>query len=460
MADERRADEQRVQGGEWRAVAISFVYFFSVLAAYYVMRPVREQLSAAVGSTQLPWFFAATFVATLALTPVFAWLVSRWPRPVVVPVVYVFFIACLLAFIPLFVDPALLAPRTLGIVFFVWVSVFNLFVVSVFWSFMADIWSDAQARRLFPLIATGGAVGAIVGPLLTSALVGAIGVASLLLVSAGLLGIALMCVFMLGAWARTHGERRHDRAHEAAVGGGMFDGLKQIFSDPFIRNMALLMLLGDGIGTLVYALYIDNLGQTFAAGADRSQFYELIMRIYGWVPWNDAVVPTAAQARTFTASLVDLSTNILQLVLQVTVTRWLLRRHGAGPVIGVWAVGSVVVLLALAILGNVSIALLGGLTLAVLALIVTRSGAYGLVQPARESLYTRVPRDLRYKGKNAVDTAVWRAGDVMVALSMNALRSVGVGAAGLGMLGALAAAVSGWIGWRLAKRVEGPPPVP
>ncbi|HEY5613782.1 MAG TPA: MFS transporter, partial [Lysobacter sp.] len=132
--------------GEGRAVALSFAYFFCVLAAYYVMRPVREQLTAAVGSIQLPWFYGATFVATLLLTPVFAWVVARYPRRVAVPMVYGFFIVCLLAFVPLFTSHGVLSPRALGTVFFVWVSVFNLFVVSVFWSFMADIWDEAQAR--------------------------------------------------------------------------------------------------------------------------------------------------------------------------------------------------------------------------------------------------------------------------------------------------------------------------
>ena len=153
------ADGRRVHSGEWQAVLLSFVYFFCVLAAYYVVRPVREQLSAAVGSTQLPWFYAATFLATLMLTPLFAALIARYPRRIVVPVVYVFFIACLLAFIPLFTDQGLLSPRALGMVFFVWVSVFNLFVVSVFWIFMSDIWNSEQARRLFPVIAVAAPRG-------------------------------------------------------------------------------------------------------------------------------------------------------------------------------------------------------------------------------------------------------------------------------------------------------------
>src|SRR5690606_15497280 len=129
--------------------------------------------------TQLPWFYAATFLATLLLTPLFAWLAGRYPRRVMVPAVYLFFIACLLAFVPLFTQNGLLSPRALGTLFFVWVSVFNLFVVSVFWSFMADVWDMAQARRLFPMIALGGTVGAIAGPALTRTLASVIGVAPL-----------------------------------------------------------------------------------------------------------------------------------------------------------------------------------------------------------------------------------------------------------------------------------------
>ncbi len=408
------------------AALLSFVYFFCVLASYYVMRPLREQLSAAVGSTQLPWFFAATFVATLVLTPAFAWLVSRWPRRIVVPVVYLFFIACLLAFVPLFAKPELLGPRMLGIVFFVWVSVFNLFVVSVFWSFMADIWTDEQSRRLFPVIALGGTAGAITGPLITRQLVDVIGVAPLLVVSASLLCVALACVMALGRCARVHGAHRLDARHEAAIGGGMFDGLKQVLANPFMRNMALLMLLGDAIGTIAYALIADYSGATF----------------------HDAV------ARTRFAANIDLSTNILQVVVQVTLTRWLLLRRGAGPVIALWAAIGVLVCLLMSLAHDPRALVIGSMPWVALVLIVTRGLAYGMVQPARESLFTKVPRDLRYKGKNAVDTAVWRAGDVVSALSVNGLHLLGVGVAGFGVVGAAVLAASGAIGWRLARQVE------
>lgn len=417
---------RRIQGGEWQAVALSFLYFFSVLAAYYVIRPVREQLTAAVGSTQLPWFYAATFLATLVLTPVFGGLVARYPRRVVVPVVYVFFILCLFGFIPLFTHEGLLSPRALGTVFFVWVSVFNLFVVSVFWSFMADIWSAEQSKRLFPIIAVAGTAGAVTGPALTRALVDVIGVAPLLVVSASLLGIAVVCIVLLGRWARLHGARRHEAANEAAIGGSMFDGLRQIFADPFMRGMALLLLLADGIGTVNYALVADYSGATFTDAVSRTRF----------------------------AADVDQITNILTAVVQIAVTRWLLPRKGPGMVIMIWALVSIGVLSLVVFASDPHAPLIGSMPAVAVALIVSRGLAYGMAEPARHSLYTRVPRSVRYKGQNAVDTAVWRFGDTAIALAMNGLRSVGVVTAGFAGLSALAAFTAATIGWRLSRRVE------
>ncbi len=422
---------RRIHTGEWRAVVLSFVYFFCVLTAYYVMRPVREQLSAAVGSSQLPWFYGATFVATLALAPAFGALVSRYPRRIVVPTVYVFFILCLVAFIPLFTHQGLLSPRVLGMVFFVWVSVFNLFVVSVFWSFMSDIWSEEQSRRLFPIIAIAGTAGAVTGPAVTRTLVDVIGVAPLLAVSALLLGFAVVCAVLLGRWARQHGARRHDATHEAAIGGGMLDGLRQIFTTPFMRSMAMLLLLADGIGTVNYALVADYSGATF----------------------------TDAVARTRFAANIDLTTNILTVALQALVTRWLLPLKGPGVMITVWAVVSTLALSLVIFSPDPHAPLVGAFPAVAIALIVSRALAYGMAEPARHSLFTRVPRNERYKGQNAVDTAVWRFGDMAIALGMNALRSVGMVTAGFAALSAAAAVSAAAIGWSLAKRTSGARPV-
>ena len=422
----------QVTPGEWRPLAISFLYFFFVLAAYYVIRPVREQLSAAVGSTQLPWFYAATFIATLLLTPLFAWLAGRYPRRIMVPVVYLFFIGCLLAFVPLFTQSGLLSPRALGTLFFVWVSVFNLFVVSVFWSFMADVWDMAQARRLFPVIALGGTVGAITGPLLTRLLASVLGIAPLLVVSAGLLGAALVCVILLGRWAsarQSANDPRSGAQREGALGGSMLDGLKQVLAHPFIRNMALLLLLGDAIGTVNYALVADYAGATF-------------------------VGDNAAVLRTEFFAKVDLTTNVLQIVAQLTLTRWLLVRFGAGPVIGVWAGAGLIMMLCVVFTQGSYAPVIGGLPWVVLGLIITRSLAYGMLGPARESLFTMVSRELRYKGKNAVDTAVWRFGDLVISLGMNGLRVFGVATAGFAAISAASAAIAGVVGFRLARQVE------
>lgn len=414
----------RVHSGEWHAALLSFLAFFCVLAAYYMIRPVREQLTAAVGSTQLPWFYAATLVAMLLLVPLFGALVSRYPRRVVVPGVYLLIIASMLAFVPLFSMQEVIGLRLLGAMFFVWVSVYILFAVSMFWIFMTDIWDEAQARRLFPVIAVAGTAGAIAGPMLTRTLVAVIGVAPLLVVSASLLAVAVGCVLLLGRWAREHGNRRHEPGNEAAIGGSMWDGFRQLFASPFMRGMAILLLLADGIGTVNYALVADYSGATF----------------------DDAV------SRTRFAADVDLFANLLTVTTQLLLTRWMLPRSGPGPVIMIWALVSTAALLVVVVAPDPHAALIGSMPPVAIALIVSRGLAYGMAEPARHSLFTRVPRSLRYKGQNAVDTAVWRFGDLAIAVGMNALRGVGVVTAAFAGLSAVAAMAAAAIGWRLSRQ--------
>lgn len=398
-------------------MALSFVYFFCILAAYYVIRPVREQLAAAVGSTQLPWFFAATFVATLALTPVFAWLVARWPRRIVVPVVYLFFIACLVAFIPLFARDGLISPRALGIVFFVWVSVFNLFVVAVFWSFMADLFDAEQAHRLFPVIALGGAAGAIAGPVLTKVLNDVTGVPGLLVVSSLLLGLAIGCVYALARWSKAHPVVGDEHRDERIIGGSFLGGAIETLKSPLMRRMALLMLLGDAVGTVIYAFLIDYNG----------------------------VVNTTREARIDFSANIDLWVNVLQAAFQLSATRILMTRVGPSAAL---ALDGIVKAIMLALF-----ALFGGAWIAVVA-VVTRASAYGIFKPASDSLYTRVDAETRYKTKNFIDTSVWRFGDVVVNGGLNGLRLLGATAPMLALLTVVAAASSASIGWRTARLLD------
>jgi len=381
------------------------------------LRPLRDQFSAAVGSTNLWQFWTGTFLATLALAPVFGWLVARFPRERFVPAVYGFFVLCLLAFVPAFRAQAQIGVRLLGIVFYIWVSVFNLFVVSVFWSFLADIFDSQQARRLFPVIALGGTAGAIVGPLIAHALP----IESLLIGAAGMLLLVIGCVLGLSRWAREnpHGDRRSEAVStsSAPIGGDILAGLRQTLTSPFLRKMAALMLLGDAVGTIAYALVADYAGSHYPTAEARKDFYT----------WIDEI------------------TNVLQVLMQVSVTRWLLVRFGAGVGLVVPAAMNVAVLLAAALVGQPAL---------IAMLVITRAGAYGMFKPVSDSLYTRASPETRYKGKNVVDTAVWRFGDVVSSGSMAILTPLGVGMAGFALICAGAAALSGWFGWHAAHAPE------
>lgn len=392
----------------------SAVAFFFVMTSYYIIRPVRDQLVGAVGAQSLPLFYVAVFVVMLLLTPIFGLLVARFPRRQLLGWSYSFFILSLIAFVPAFVAQDRIGARQLGVVFFVWVSVFNLFVVSLFWSFMADIFSSAQARKVFSLIALGGMAGAIFGPLLTKVLVTVVGVAPLLLVSALALSVSLALLLRLSA--------QHDRqpdssgsSGEKPMGGSLWAGARDVWRRPFLRYMALLMLFGDGIGTLAYALIADFAKANFVGKVAITEFY------------ND----------------IDLCTNLLGALLQLTLTRWLLVRLSAGWGLVVPSLVNLLLLASLAWLGNVNITVLGyGVSVLVVVIVTTRGFAYGMTKPALDSLYTRVPREMRYKGKNFVETTVWRFGDVLVTSGVNGLHALGAGVVGLALGGTGVAAVA------------------
>jgi AAA family ATP:ADP antiporter len=418
-----------VRGGEGATLLLSALAFFLLLSAYYIIRPVRDQLSGAVGSTALPLFYGGTFVAMLALTPVFGALVARVRRRRLIAFSYSFFILCLILFVPAFMAQARIGPKLLGVVFFTWASVFNLFVVSLFWSVMADLFDKQQSHRLFPLIGIGGTLGALAGPGLTTLLVGVLGVAPLLAISAALLTAAMAILLRLA--------RSGSGTTTAPTGGSMLAGIRQAFMHPFVRLMAILMVLSDGVGTVAYALLADYSKANIADTVARTAFYGRI----------------------------DFATNLLVILLQAGLTRRLLVRRGAGVALACAEAGNVVLFVLLAVFAlhvlplpwfDWSTRSMVMVAVPVIALVIvgTRGLAYGIILPASNTLYTQVAREARYKGKNFVDTVVWRFGDVAVTSSVIGLRALGAGIPIMAMISAAAAAVAGLVGWRAARVPE------
>jgi AAA family ATP:ADP antiporter len=404
-----------VRPGEGAALTWSFLYFFALLSGYYVMRPVRDAMGALHA---LEWLFTGTFVCMLLLTPVYGALVSRFPRRVFLPVVYLFFIACLIGFYVLLQAGTGATWRSGA--FFIWVAVFNLFAVSVFWSFMSDIFETDQAKRFYGMIAAGGTIGAITGPTVTQLLVTQAGVPGLLLISAGLLGVCLLCILRLIPWALAQERRRHgDGPSERAMGGGVLEGAERVFRSRFLLALVALMFFGVAVGTLLYNQ----------------------MAAYTRVHIPDVAMRTAWYAR------IDLAINLLTVTVQIFVTRALMTRFGVGPLL--------VIPTGLVTLGFMALAVMPGAPLLLaLVQIITRAGNFSLLQPARESLFTRVDRVTRYKAKNFIDTVIYRGGDLTFAWLHKGLIVLGLGTAGIAGVGALCAllmTLAAWWVWRLSR---------
>lgn len=403
----------------------SFLYFFSLLSGYYVLRPVREAMAASSNmqdvfpSALIQWFsdhgialqdfvlqflFTCVFLIMLVLQPLYGWLVSRHPRRVFMPVVYGFFIATLLGFHVLFDSNV---PGR-GMAFFFWITVFNLFAVAVFWSFMADVFSNAQARAYYGYIGAAGTIGAFLGPIITGALVQRVGIANLMLVSAGFLCVCLLCIWRLRHWAVQREREQALVSGEQPMGGSVLDGLKLIVREPLLRWLAVLVVFGVGVGTLLY-------NQQAA-----------IVR----VAYPDP------EARTAFYSHIDLAVNALTLLVQLALTRRLLTRHGIAPAL---------LIPAFAIIVGFSVLAASPLPLLVAVVqVVTRASEFSLFKPARETIYTRVDRQWRYKAGAAIDTVVYRGADLSFAwlhkgLSLLGWHLVFLGGVGVAVVMTLAA---------------------
>lgn len=380
---------------ERSALGWSFLFFFCLLFGYYILRSVREAMIAADGARLIPTVFTSVFFVMLALMPLYGAIVSRFPRRQFLPVVYLFVVVSLIGFSFAFSGDAPAAWITLA--FAIFLSVINLFTDSVFWSFMSDIFVTDQARRFYGTIAAGGTAGAIIGPMTTRLIVGRIGVPNLLLLSALFYGVCLFCIFRLIPWARAHEALRRQDG-EQIIGGTVLAGARLVVSKPLLFSLALLTFFG-GWGTLLYNEQAAVIGAKHLSDAARTEFFATI----------------------------DLSVNLVTLGAQVLFTRFLLTRFGVAPLLLIPAF--------LAIVGMGGIALYFSGALVAVVQVVTRGLSFAFVKPARESLFTLVDRESRYKAKNFIDTVVYRGSDMTTSWSFLALTGMGLGLPALAGVG-------------------------
>ncbi|MDH3310184.1 MAG: MFS transporter [Gammaproteobacteria bacterium] len=407
-----------VEAGEWRALCWSFAYFFALLCGYYILRPVRDAMGIAGGVQQLQWLFTATFVAMLAAMPLYGWVTSRFPRRRFLPYVYYFFIANLLLFHALFEagDPGAWVARA----FFIWASVYNLFVVSVFWSFMADLYSNPQARRLFGFIAAGGTTGALAGPALTAVLAVPLGTNNLLLVSAAFLAVAVLCIHRLIAWRKQVPAAQSEQAasEERAMGGGILAGIRLAARSPYLLGICLLMLLFTTLSTFIYFQQAQIVRDSFVSSAERTAVFAAI----------------------------DLAVNSLTILLQVFLTARIVRVLGVG--------GTLALIPLLLAAGFTALGMAPVLAVLVVVQVLRRAGEYAITRPAREMLYVVLAREEKYKAKNFIDTVVYRGGDAVSAWAYAGLRALGLGLGAIAFIAVPLALAWAWVAFKIGRRQE------
>jgi len=394
-----------VRPDEVRALMLGFVFNFIVLASYYVLRPIRDDIGAAGGVENLSWMFTATLVGMLAANALFSAIVARMPRRRFIPVAYRFFIVNLALFWLLMRTGDATQALWVGRAFYVWVSVFNLFVVTVFWAFMTDVFNSDQGKRLFGFISVGGTLGGIAGGAATATLVAPVGSANLLWISAVLLECGAWCVRAFPAHFRRETVLQQDA--ERPTGGSLWSGVTHVFASPYLLGICAFMLLHAVTATLVYFQQADITAHEFH---DRA-------------------------ARTAFLAQMDLSVNVLTVIAQVLLTGRLLKWLGVGATLAMLPLVSLV--------GFVALALTPVLSLLAVFQVLRRAMNYAISRPAREVLFTVLRREDKYKAKSFLDTFVYRTGDQIGAWTYPLLGWLGLGFVGISWTAAPLAGI--WI---------------
>lgn len=411
-----------VETGEVKALLISCLYFFLILCAYYIIRPIRNEMVIANGVSNIHWLTLMTLVVLIAITPIFGWITSRFKTRQFLSYCTIFFASHLIVFFFLF-NVEQRSPMVTR-AFYVWVNVFNMFIVSLFWSFMNDIYSRVQAKRLFAFIAAGGTAGAICGPIITASFVETTGLSYLLLIPAAMLSASIICISWLTSW-RNRGleaDTKQEGIRNRALKGGALDAFKFIVKSPYLIGIALFIALYAASITFIEIQQAELVASTFDNPIERTKLF----------------------------SVIDFSANFLALLIQLFITTHLIQRFGLRPNLLLLPVGVTI--------GFGLIAALPTVAVLVGVEVFRRSCDYAITKPAREMLFSLLSREEKYKAKNFIDTAILRGGNVGGALSYSGIKAVGASAASIAglslVLGASWCATAFWLGGQFNKKQD------
>lgn len=366
--------KSQVKTGEWPSLIWSFLYFYFLLTGYFILRPIREEMGVTAGPENYDMLFLSTFIVMMLIQPIYGKIVSNYSRKQFIPMIYGFF-AFMILFIWAFFQHFGTQNVALARIFFVFVSVYNVFVVSVFWSFMSDVYNKQQGKRLFGVIAAGGSTGGITGGLITATLVHKIGTINLLLVSFGFLMLCIFAVYKVRRYANESTENK-----EAPIGGSPIEGVQLIMGSKLLQQIALMTVMSVLIGGIFYYLQ----------GSYVKEYYP------------------DRESRTSIFANINTLTNMLTLFFQLILTPFFLQKFKIHKILGIYPTGMIFAFLLFGIFPVIQV-VLG-------AIILQRSGAYGIMKPPTDWLFTGLDQNIKYKFKNFLDTVIYRAGDVFTQL--------------------------------------------
>jgi len=412
-----------VKANELPALLFAAAYFYLLLCAYYIIRPIRNEMVIQNGVANIQWLLLAAAVIMLAITPIFGWITNRYRVREFLSVCTLFFASNLVVFFFLFRQSEITESVWVSRGFYVWVNVFNMFIVSLFWSMMNDVFNRDQAKRLFASIAAGGTAGALTGPIITTLLVEKIGLSFLLLIAAVVLSLTVICIQYLARWRanRVVNEKvtlvtDHHESNNELLKGGLLDGVRLTWQSKYLRMIACFSILLAILSTFLSIQLAEIIESTISDSTQRTKLF----------------------------SLADLATNVLTLLFQLSITSRLIKWIGYRNSLMLVPVGLTI--------GFVLMGFMPVLSMMVGLSIFNRAGKYAVLNPTSEMLFSVVSREEKYKAKNFIDTAVVRSSNVLSSWIYSGVKALGASAFAVAILGAMIGVIWSLVAYWLGNK--------